>query len=780
MPMKLRLFCLLLIISLPTPAQITTDGTLGPALNLQGPDYQIGPDLGQQHGGNLFHSFQYFNLTRAESATFSGPNSVNNVISRVTGGNPSNIDGTIRSTIPNADMYFLNPSGILFGPNARLDVQGSFHASTADYLRLGEKGRFDARNPSDTLLTVAPIESFGFLTDLPAAIVTQDSDLSIPDYQTLSLIGGDLSLNGHLVFDEAGEQQINFVDDPIIPLSIPLYSNQLLAPSGRINLVSVASKGDVTLTESNVLLEPNMQGGKIAVNKTDINVNGEQGHIVIRGEQFQFHSSHIQNQNLADQVGGIIDIEVGQLVIQGGRNHAGIQATSRAAGPGGTITIQAKQITASDGFTINANSYHLGDTGVITIKADTVSLLGQFIPEMGIPSGIFSVVIGTDLAMQKANTGSINLEVNHIELLNGAEIGTVTFGLKDGAPIYVNARDSLTISGAMIKEAFGSDQFSFPSGFITNIYSGSGILNFLGIDHPKEIDGREIEAGNIHIKAGHIEIKNGGVIMSETLTAKAGHITIQAEQLTITDLEDIALINLLSGDEASISATTRYSGPSGNIQINLSGKLMIIRNLEEEDLSLLPDSIQGYNLFPGIYTASTSPKNNAGMAGTIVIQAHGIEFNGHGLIATDSENGYGGNIILRIPHLLYMQEGEITTSVHGGKGDGGNIMIENPHFVILDKGQIKAQADAGQGGNIHIAAKQFINSPDSLISGSSRLGLDGEVRIDSPAIDLDAMLVVLPGGYVEAQLRKCNIEEELENPNRFIVKKRHRLPPLIK
>jgi filamentous hemagglutinin family protein len=166
--MKYYLLFLIFLIPISTYAQITTDGTLGQTLNLPGPDYQIGADLGQQHGGNLFHSFQDFNLQPFESATFSGPNQIQNVISRVTGGNPSNIDGTIRLTIPNADFYFLNPYGIMFGPNARLDVQGSFHASTADYLRLEDGGRFDARNPNDSLLTVAPIEAFGFLTDSPA------------------------------------------------------------------------------------------------------------------------------------------------------------------------------------------------------------------------------------------------------------------------------------------------------------------------------------------------------------------------------------------------------------------------------------------------------------------------------------------------------------------------------------------------------------------------------------------------------------------------------------
>jgi len=107
-------------------AEIVTDGTLGQQISLIGPDFQITSNLGQQDGNNLFHSFQDFNLNSLESATFSGPNNIQNVISRVTGGNPSNINGLIRSTISNADMYFLNPYGIMFGESARLDVQGAF------------------------------------------------------------------------------------------------------------------------------------------------------------------------------------------------------------------------------------------------------------------------------------------------------------------------------------------------------------------------------------------------------------------------------------------------------------------------------------------------------------------------------------------------------------------------------------------------------------------------------------------------------------------------------
>ncbi len=117
-------------------AQVSLDGTVGPSGPLSGPDYVIGSELGRQLGPNLFHSFGDFNVNTGESATFTGPGSVSNVISRVTGGATSNINGLLRSTIPSADLYLINPSGLVFGPNASLDVQGSFHSGTADFLRL--------------------------------------------------------------------------------------------------------------------------------------------------------------------------------------------------------------------------------------------------------------------------------------------------------------------------------------------------------------------------------------------------------------------------------------------------------------------------------------------------------------------------------------------------------------------------------------------------------------------------------------------------------------------
>ena len=173
---------LLLLSSLPTisQAQITLDGSLGPRGALRGPNYTISDRMGQIRGPNLFHSFGQFNLPKGESATFTGPNTITNILSRVTGGSPSSIDGTIRSQIPRANFYLLNPSGVMFGPNTSLDVSGSFHVSTADYLRLSDGATFSAHPAVPTVLSVAPPAAFGFLGPTPAPISIQGSALQVP------------------------------------------------------------------------------------------------------------------------------------------------------------------------------------------------------------------------------------------------------------------------------------------------------------------------------------------------------------------------------------------------------------------------------------------------------------------------------------------------------------------------------------------------------------------------------------------------------------------------
>src|SRR4029077_20400364 len=136
---------------------------------LPGPNYMISANLGKQVGNNLFHSFNQFNLISSESATFTGPNNIQNILSRVTGGSPSSIDGKVSSQIQGANLFFLNPAGVVFGPHAQLDVSGSVAVTTANYVKMVGGSRVNANLGGQDTLTSAPVSSFGFLNAAPAA-----------------------------------------------------------------------------------------------------------------------------------------------------------------------------------------------------------------------------------------------------------------------------------------------------------------------------------------------------------------------------------------------------------------------------------------------------------------------------------------------------------------------------------------------------------------------------------------------------------------------------------
>ncbi|KPA09440.1 Large protein containing hemagglutination activity domain protein [Candidatus Magnetomorum sp. HK-1] len=247
---------------------IIIDGTIGSAgqlkLDLKDSNYDIKYDYGVQKGQNLFHSFEQFNLHKNEIATFSGPDNsiqnipqIQNIISRVTGGKESWINGTIRSIIPNSNLYLLNPSGIMFGPDARLDIEGSFHASTADYLKFTDSNKFYSNGSVDSVLTMENPSAFGFLDDGNFASIeiegkgeinndleNKNSGLAVESGETISLIAGHIDFIKGTYFRETDKKN-DFGYKTTIDIPISLLS----APSGQINLASVNSKGEIKLTK---------------------------------------------------------------------------------------------------------------------------------------------------------------------------------------------------------------------------------------------------------------------------------------------------------------------------------------------------------------------------------------------------------------------------------------------------------------------------------------------------------------------------------------------------
>ena len=226
---------------------ITPDSTMGTGVVQFGAVHNIVGGTRPESGQNLFHSFDRFSVGTGDTARFWHEPGVENIISRVTGHAASMIDGTLQAEV---NVFLLNPQGIMFGPHATLDVNGSFHASTADVLRFADGAEFSSHLGGQSSLTVAAPSAFGFLHADPAGIAIEGSDFEVPEGQTLSIIGGDMTIEGaRLIF---------FHDPP-----------SLVAPGGQINLVSVASRGEVIIdptgAPSHVGVESFDQFGEIEI-----------------------------------------------------------------------------------------------------------------------------------------------------------------------------------------------------------------------------------------------------------------------------------------------------------------------------------------------------------------------------------------------------------------------------------------------------------------------------------------------------------------------------------
>ena len=353
-------------------AQITPDGSLGPRGPLQGPNYRIGAELGQIPGSNLFHSFGAFNVPTGGSATFSGSPAIANILSRVTGGQPSAIDGIIRSEIAGANLYLLNPSGVLFGQNASLDVRGSFHVSTANFLRLADGAKFFADLGQASGLTVAPPVAFGFLGSTPAPITIQRSGLRVPTGRVLSVVGGDIEMVGN------GSLTAN-------------TRPTLGAPSGRVQLASVASPGEVLFNP--LELAPDLRVDSFArlgrlefsqgalVDASGVGVagsGGPGGSVLIRSGRLLVDRSAILANTLGrmDGAGLGLDLRIAADAVL--TNDSELRASPRGAGHGGDIAVHVGSLTLTEGSGIFTSSFDAGHSGELHVAAtEAISIAGR-------------------------------------------------------------------------------------------------------------------------------------------------------------------------------------------------------------------------------------------------------------------------------------------------------------------------------------------------------------------------------------------------------------------
>jgi filamentous hemagglutinin family protein len=772
-------------------ADITTDGSVGPALSLPGPDFQVTASLGQQVGGNLFHSFTTFNINTGESATFSSLVPVSNVISRVTGGSASNIDGLLRSTIPGADVYLLNPNGVMIGDNASLNVSGSFYASTADYLKLGTNGRFDASNPGNSVLVTAAPSAFGFLGSAPASISVQDSLLQTPDGETLELVGGDINISDGNLYAPDGQVVLVSVasagEVPVDPAAINLGSFTSLGritvanPSGTFPFLGLGEVGNLDVTTT---VPGDVAGG---------------GRIIIRGGEFVLDEGLARAEVIEDTNGGGIDIAVsgtatlsgdakvltrtfffngdaGPITIKADTLIIGgdttISSDSSGSGAGGTITVNTDTILATDRATISSDAQSSGNSGNILITTDTLDMADDSVVKTSSFGGNASgdagniVIIADGLLMAGDATinssselgsqgagGTVTVDVDTIEMREAAWIISYTETTRDAGTIDIDSdtlslTDQSVISTTTFADGNGgtitidTGQLTLTGdAVITSGTEGPGNAGNVIITVDNGIDAGDSTTISSESEGGNFFVRGGADLSGATGGGDGGLVQLTANRIDLTG-------------NAVIASGTAGDGAGGDVELNAV------------NISLDPAS--------GISAVSTG----AGNAGNITVLAgDSLEMDGS-FIRTRAVSSDGGNIAINAPSLVYLLNSEITTSVESGFGNGGNITID-PQFVILNNSRIIANAFGGNGGNILIVANNFVSSADSLVDASSALGINGTVNIQSPDTDLSSGLTDMPESFlnVAALLREPCRARRSVNQSSFIVRGRSAIPP---
>lgn len=697
-------------------AQVVTDGTLGAVTNLAGPQFQIGEGLGRRVGDNLFHSFRQFDIAAGQGATFLGAPNILNVIARITGGQPSTINGAVRVSGPTAaNLWLVNPSGLVFGSGASIDVPGAVYLSTATHLTLGSAGgagRFDAVDPSRSVLVAAAPSAFGFGGASAASITLNGTRLVARSGQQVALVGGDVRLNDARIDAPSGRIQVG---------AVASTGEARIGSDGVIDYTAFARLGEVYLSRG---------ANNIGLLNANLNVNGSTGpggSVLLRGARLVSDSGAISSETRGAESGGSIDLDFRESVAL--RGDSFISVASRAAGRAGDITLRAPSIDLAGTSTLRSESFASGDGGNIRLAGGTITLrddsgLRTTARQQG-DGGSVRIDATGDLTLRgnasivaqtlrAGDAGDIALSGRNVRISDNATLTASTFtgSTGNGGSIAINAQERFELIGTGTGTPSDSALISTAAagsgnGGAVRITAGSVLVDRVAAIE-STADGAG-DAGAIRIEAGSARIDGGSAVDSRSTGAgDGGSIVFGVGSL------------VLSGG-ARLSAEALGTGFAGDIEIDARAG--------RGDGSILIDRSR---------------------------------------IATAAQVSDGGNIRLLTAGDIRLETGTIETSVRSGQGNGGNIALgdpaNRPQFLIARDSRIEANAFGGNGGNIDVDADYIVLSSTSVLRASSALGVDGTITFATPEVDLAALVPTNlegEGNGTLVEVQRCRNERSL-------------------
>ncbi len=687
-------------------AQVTSDGTKNTIVNQSGNNFTI--LNGIEKGNNLFHSFNNFSVPTGGSARFDLINTPNisTIFSRVTGGSVSNIDGLIQTINSNnpVSLLLINPSGIIFGANAQLNIGGSFIGTTANSIKFADGVEFSAINSQTApLLSInvplglqmgsnpAPINVQGTghtltVSNNVASInrTPSPTELRVQPRKTLALVGGNLNLNGATLTAEQGQIELGSLGGAGLVNLIPDAQGYTLGYGNG------QSFSDVQLTGRSLLDVSGMNAGSVE----------------IQGKEIQFTDSSLAlAQNFGNLPGGNLHLQASAGIDLTG-TISGLRSETLGIGTGANISVITPRFSLQQGAALSSITYGVSASGNIQVDASALEISG------------FSLITSNGSVINTSTFGSGsagNIFVNGDSLLisNGAALFSASLGVGDSGEVIVHNIDTIIRGGSSLPS---------PTVISSTAYSrGNAKTLILDTARLQLLDGGIITTGSFFVGHGgdirvnateSIQISGGTKLRNSAIDSSTMHLNPTFQKL-------LRLPNILTADAGTVSITTP------NLTLRNGGTVSV--------------TSQG-----------------SGNGGSLNITADTIQLKNQGLIQAKTESGNGGNIGLRVGNLLLMRDNSQITSTAGGNGNGGNIKINAPIIAGLENSDIIANAIQGKGGNIQITTQGIIGlkyrpqlTPENDITASSQFGVNGTVDINNIGIDPNSGLVELPGNVTD-------------------------------
>jgi filamentous hemagglutinin family protein len=663
----------------PSYAQIIPDTTL-PINSVVTPNGAILTiDGGTASGGNLFHSFEQFNLPTGGTALFNNPLEIQNIFTRITGGGSSTIDGLIQGN-GIANLFLLNPNGIIFGPNATLNLGGSFVASTANGFTFADGSEFRATGGQvqTPLLSVTVPVGLQYGSN-SRGIEVQGSNLTVQPGQTLGLAGSEVAiasgqlraLGGLVALNAVGSQGVTTLN--FENARVTLHQT----PTGE----TPNPRGDISLSNNSVLSVISNGGGDISLQGRNIQLSG--GSRIIAGIQTEQGGPNAQ--------GGEITLDATGAITLTEQSAIGNQVGFNATGNGGNVTVRGQSLSLSDRSQLSAIVKNGGgNAGQVVIQvAEGLTLTGT-------GTGIFSLVeLGSGFRERRrgeGNSGGIEIQAGTVALSNGAQLQSITQNDGNAGRVVIRTTDGVSLSGA------GTAIFN-------TVYPG-GVGNSEGI----EIEGRSLV------------LSDGGQVISQTQgTGNAGPILVDVREGVSLTGSNTSIFNNSAGNgnSAGIEMNTGTLSMTGGAQIQAvasglgnAGPVKINAN----------DAVTLDGVRTGILSTVTS-RVNQGNSGGIDIQGRSLSLSaGAQLVAATFGDGNAGPVSIQVREditltgantVIFSSVGPIprdpfsfTGSIPRiARGNSGGIQMTGRSLLMSDGAQIVGStfdSQQGNAGNIQI------------------------------------------------------------------------------